>query len=263
MHLVTAENDYRLLETTQDYYTAMDNFDSSISVESIIQSVILEHHCGDERGSWISSKEDLAVYRRAISQYTHLPNIRQKAFFLRNNIMVNGAPILSNLPRDMSFVQLVAPSTTITTMSTNLGYWLDQAASLHKTLIVFSGSLTWYHPPSQLIPCQPTPSNPSTPPIPSDLRSVLLRQCTMISFNVMLMIVWSLWCMSLKHISSNVKEDNKEQDVSLMVGHEDTLRNTNFHNIKQWLTVSTWPLRLINRWKCLFFVPALRFYAIP
>lgn len=143
MHLVTAENDYRLLETTQDYYTAMDNFDSSISVESIIQSVILEHHCGDERGSWISSKEDLAVYRRAISQYTHLPNIRQKAFFLRNNIMVNGAPILSNLPRDMSFVQLVdAPSTTITTMSTNLGYWLDQAASLHKTLIVFSGSLT-------------------------------------------------------------------------------------------------------------------------
>ena len=153
MHLVTVENDYRLLETTQDYYRTMeDQFD----VESIIQSMILEHHCGNEtngstRGPWISTKEDLADYRRAISQYTHLPHIRQKAFFLRNNIMVEGAPIGTKIPRDMPFVQLVdSPTTcsTITTMSTNLGYWMDQAASLHKTLIIFSGSLTWYSTPS-------------------------------------------------------------------------------------------------------------------
>ena len=161
MHLITAENDYRLLETTQDYYMAMEKYDSSISVENIIQSAILAHHCDHEKkesqqSPWKCTKEGLAIYRRTISQYTHLPNIRQKAFFLRNNIMVEGVPIGSIIPRDMSFVQLVdssIASAAITTMKTNLGYWMDHAISLNKTLIIFSGSLTWYN-----IPSQPTPS---------------------------------------------------------------------------------------------------------
>ena len=156
MHLITAENDYRLLETTQDYYMAMEKYDSSISVENIIQSAILAHHCDHEKkesqqSPWKCTKEDLAIYRRTISQYTHLPNIRQKAFFLRNNIMVEGVPIGSIIPRDMSFVQLVDSSTVsaaITTMKANLGYWMDQATSLNKTLIIFSGSLTWYNIPT-------------------------------------------------------------------------------------------------------------------
>ena len=83
---------------------------------------------------------ELVAYRYQISKFTHLPNIRAKGFFLKNNIMVDGLCNVGSIVPNMQ-LHNYNNDFNVDDMST-FYYWTQKATLANKTLVIFSGSIT-------------------------------------------------------------------------------------------------------------------------
>jgi hypothetical protein len=134
-HLVTCESNFRKRSSTQEFHVFMrENHPSLLAEDAIQRNIMISHGIK----SPVSDKE-LYEYRKQVSKFTHLPHIREKGFFLKNNILKEGCSIGSDVPLSM---RLYNYNTDHSESQSTLGSWLNKASEEDKTLVVFSGSIT-------------------------------------------------------------------------------------------------------------------------
>jgi len=132
-HVVKAEEKFRLQKMVQDEYRIVREQSPFLMLEDDIQMTMMSQH--GVAPQHVHSRS-LAEWRMALSAYSHVPSVRQSAFFLRNNIMVPGAPVGAVCDRSLPLFTLSSGEEKC------LGNYIDQAASAGKKLVIFAGSLT-------------------------------------------------------------------------------------------------------------------------
>jgi predicted secreted protein len=146
-HLMLCEQQLRVSLEVQNAYPDMRSM--NVILEDQLQMYILYLH-----GVENATTKELETYRSVVSNFTHIPTIRQNAFFLRNNVRVVGAQCGTVVPRDIPLYNLEFESSTYvradSSSSTDinqlssicLGDCIDHAQKLNKQLIILAGSLT-------------------------------------------------------------------------------------------------------------------------
>jgi len=135
-HLISFEQEFRYRSTIQELYRHIRKEYKHLITEDIIQRYVMMAH-----GVLAPIKDsELKNYRHHISKFTHLPNIRAKGFFLKNNIMVDGLCNVGSIVPDMQ-LHNYNNDFNVNDMST-LYCWTQKAALANKTLVIFSGSIT-------------------------------------------------------------------------------------------------------------------------
>lgn len=135
-HLIGSEQAFRYKDSIQELYRHIRRNYKHIIAEDVIQRYVMMAH--GIRAS--ISDSELIVYRLHVRKFTHLPHIREKGFFLRNNIMVEGLCRVGSIVPDLKLHNYNA-NDIIDSYST-LHYWTQKATSENKTLVIFAGSIT-------------------------------------------------------------------------------------------------------------------------
>jgi len=135
-HLISSEQEFRYRSTIQELYRHIRKEYKHLITEDIIQRYVMMAH-----GVLAPIKDsELVAYRYQISKFTHLPNIRAKGFFLKNNIMVDGLCNVGSIVPNMQ-LHNYNNDFNVDDMST-FYYWTQKATLANKTLVIFSGSIT-------------------------------------------------------------------------------------------------------------------------
>jgi hypothetical protein len=136
-HLIDSEQKFRHRSTTQELYRFIRQNYHDIIPEDVIQRQIMIAH-GIQPPI---SDAELRTYRLEISKFTHLPHIRAKGFFLKNNIMVEGVcTIGSPIPANLILYKYNEDHNLQD--KTTLSWWMNKAEFERKTLVIFTGSIT-------------------------------------------------------------------------------------------------------------------------
>ena len=136
-HLIISEHKFRLRQNTQRFHNFIrNNYPNKFAEDFIQKQIIISHGVK----SPVSDLE-LSLYRKKLSTFTHLPHIREKAFFLKNNIMVKGVPVNTIAPESMK-LHVYNQKHCDRLYSCTLGDWLNKANEQNKLLVVLSGSIT-------------------------------------------------------------------------------------------------------------------------
>ena len=141
IHLLKSEQEYRHGKDIQDLYgktrrtfeaaghNANHNYDSYLLEDDIQKLMMIRHGVkevdvrlratttttttttttiNETQFLYLLQEKDTSIsdtllmqYRQAISRFTHIPAVRAVAFFLRNNIMVRGAEVGSQIPPEL------------------------------------------------------------------------------------------------------------------------------------------------------------------
>lgn len=138
VHVLQAEEALRLQDSTQQLYQQSRESPAFEALratgwllEDELQMAVMRWH-----GVLQPTSLTLQLYRQALARHYYSPAVQNSAFFIRLNIMKEVPPVGTEVPLDISLLELSSRSPL------SLRNLLDKANSLNKMLILFCGSIT-------------------------------------------------------------------------------------------------------------------------